>query len=189
MNNIQLPYFYNMFQDKFRELAIESEKKRIGDTVNDLSEIFDFFYCLKLTPKETLEFYDKSFEHICHEYIVLAKLDMNIIDSNIYNLIDSILNITGDNEYQNSFLFSIQCICADYLQSLGKGKPVIMSSLNDDSPSMEITIDSRYKINQFDFSNMDLLEQSKCAMKLLRMEVGNQIGPIPYVKYRYRKDI
>lgn len=55
--------------------------------------------------------------------------------------------------------------------------------------SFQITIDSNYKIVEFDNVNMDLIEQDRIMNTLLIMEKNKQIGPIPKVLMRIRKDI
>ena len=53
----------------------------------------------------------------------------------------------------------------------------------------EITLNSRYKLNQFEAVNMDMIEENKIITNFLKLELKNQIGPINKVKYIIRKDI
>lgn len=55
--------------------------------------------------------------------------------------------------------------------------------------SFQITLDSSNLIIGFDATNMNLLEQAKIMSKIVSMESSQQIGPIPKVLYRIRKDI
>ncbi len=50
-------------------------------------------------------------------------------------------------------------------------------------------LDASSQLLQFESVNMTELEQTKTMTKILKMELGKTLGPLPNVKYCYRKDI
>lgn len=187
---IPFDYFYRMFQSQCREKILEIEQKRIAEHTQELSEIFDFYYTTSITQEDCLPIYNQVLFDICTDYITLSDSDINILPTDPLELVDLILDTMHDNPYQESFLQSLQFIYKDYLNCLGKGSPILMSTKDiSSSPFLKVTLDSRYQITQFDAINMDLLEEDKTMTKIVSMEKNHQIGPIPKVLIHFRKDI
>lgn len=186
--NVPFNYFYNIFQNEFRRLSLEKERMRIGNTADQLSDIFDFYTSLAMSKEEKISIYNQILYDICINYVSISNSSIYVFPKEPLELIDLILNKIHENPYRESFLMSLQFIYQDYFNCLGKGSPTLMSS-NDSSEnqSFQITLDYCNKISEFDSTNMDLVEQDKTMNKILFMELNNQVGPIPKVLYRIRK--
>lgn len=189
-DKIKFNYFYIMFQDIVRKEIVELEKNKIGDTAYDLSEIFDFYSNNQITKEEKLNLYNKGLFEVCSNYVSLSNSIIDVYPNNSLEFVDLILDTIHENPYKESFLISLQFIYNDYFGTLRKGIPTLMSSETEKEDSyFQITFDSRYKLNEFESVNMDMVEQNKIITNLLKLELNNQIGPVNKVKYYYRKDI
>ena len=94
------------------------------------------------------------------------------------------------NPYQRSFLMPLQFIYQDYLDTLKKGTPMLFSSQDvTKEKKFEVTLDSNYQIATFEAINMNLIEQAQTMTQIILHQKNNQMGPIPYVRTKYRKDI
>lgn len=192
MENKQIPfnYFYQMFQEKFRKKVFEFELNKIGDCANAINEIFDIDVATDISNNECINIYDEILYEICCDYMTLSNSSIDIFPSNSFEFVNLILDTIEENPYKDSFLLSLQFIYQDYFDCLGKGRPMLMSSDNSRSiSSLQITLDSHYKIVNFDATNMDMIEQNKIMTKILVMEKQQQIGPIPKVLTHIRNDI
>jgi len=182
-------YFYDMFQDIVRKEIIELERTKIGDAAYDLSEIFDFYTNTQISKEEKLDLYNKGLFEICSNYVSLSDSSIDVPNNSI-EFVDLILDNIHENPYKESFLMSLQFIYRDYLGTLEKGVPTLMSSeIEKEESYFKIILDSRSQILDFDAVNMDMIEQNKIITNILKLELKNQIGPINKVKYIIRKDI
>lgn len=189
-NKIKHNYFYTMFQDIVRNEIIELERNRIGETAYNLSEIFDFYTNNKISKEDKINLYNKSLFDVCTNYVSLSNSSIDIYPNDSLEFIELILGNIHDNPYKESFLMSLQFIYNDYLGTLGKGIPTLISSESDNENSyFKITLNSRYKLNEFEAVNMDMLEEDEIITNILKLELNNQIGPVNKVKYIIRKDI
>lgn len=189
-NKVKDDYFYTMFQDIVRNGIIELERSRVGDNVYDLSEIFDFYTYNQISKEEKLELYNKGLFEICSNYVSLSDYLIDVHANNSLEFVDLILETIHENPYKESFLMSLEFIYRDYLETLGKGFPILMSYETEKEDSyFKITLNSQYKLNQFESVNMDILQEDKIITNILKLELNNQIGPINKVKYIIRKDI
>lgn len=149
---------------------------------------FQMFY--HTTLEEKVSMMKKAIWETCVEYISLSNTPIEVIPNDAFELLQMILDMITENSYQESFLQSVQFICRDYLEILGKGSPILFSSEDKDKEStFLITLDSKNKLNQFEAINMTLLEQTKTMVNICTMETNKELGPIPKVLYRIRKDI
>ena len=187
-NQILFNYFYRIFQDKFQIKMLEINKKRIS-TGDDELDIFDYF-TMPITKEENLSIYNEVLFDICSDYVDLSESSIDVFPKDTLEFVDLILNTIHENPYKESFLFSLQFIYQAYFECLEVGRPLLVYSTDEASiPYLQVTLDSRYKIMDFSAVNLDMLEQNKIITKLLSMEISNQVGPIPKVVYRIRKDI
>ena len=137
-----------------------------------------------------MEIYNEVLYQLCTNYVALTDLDIELYPQNVFEFVDLILNNLKENKYKESFVYSLQFIYADYLDYLGKGRPVLKScESNDSNEYMEIVLDHNYKILDFDSTNLNGTEQSILINKLVMMELNKEIGPLPKVFTRVRKDI
>jgi len=189
---LHINYFYRMFQEETRQLILEKELKTIGvDNDCDLEE-FLIETCMNdnLAIEIRIEIYNKVLYKLCAEYVVLAGLDIDVYPQSVFEFVDIILEDLKENKYKESFVYSLQFIYADYLDYLGKGRPILKSSETDDLEKyMEIVLNHNYKILDFDSLNLSGVEQSKLINKLVMMELKKEIGPLPKVITRVRKDL
>lgn len=187
---IPFNYFYHLFQEKNRKKVRKYyENNPICDT--ELFEIFDIYNTPLLPQEVRIKFFEEALYDICVAYVPLAKSELIIYPKTSLEFVDLILNTMDENPYQRSFLRSLQFIYQDYLDTLKKGMPML--STLPDNPLEEknflITLDSKYQITEFETINMDLIEQVRTMTQIVLHLKNNQMGPIPYVKTRYRKDI
>lgn len=183
---IAFNYFYKIFVDKYYQKISEWEQKE-----NVIStEIFYFENRTMIPKEEQLSIYQQCLFDICVEYVALSDAPIDILPKDPFSFIELILNTLHENPYQHSFLQSLQFIYQEYLSCLGKGWPLLMMSIDTTlEPSLEVVLDSHYKINSFVFSNMELIERDQILNKMISMENRNQIGPVPKVHFLIRKDI
>ena len=98
---------------------------------------------------------EKAIMEVCIEYIRICNLEIELLPNNVFELLLLILEQDKSNTYQQSFLFSIQLICADYLEIIDAGRPIIGSVTSElDDQFMEIVLDRkkqniRYRIYKF----------------------------------------
>ncbi len=190
-NKIPFNYFYFSCQKKYKLILFENMQSKLQNNTNkdlDYFEIqFQMFY--HTTLEEKVSMMKKAIWETCVEYISLSNTPI-VIPNDAFKLLQMILDIITKNSYQESFLQSVQFICRDYLEILGKGSPILFSSEDKDKAStFLIVLDSKNKLNQFEVINMPLLEQTKTMVNICSMETNKELGPIPKVLYRIRKDI
>lgn len=193
---IEHNYFDIMFRREYERILKENMQKKIveldDECEKELSLIFPY---ASSTQDEKLEAFNNSLYYVCENYISLSNSKMEVFPSDsfefVFNILDEIReNPLRDTLYKYSFLSSLQFIYQNYLSCLDVGTPVLWSSDSDLQESyMEITFDSQNKIAKFDCVNMSLLEQTKTMTDFVVMQKNRQIGPLPKVKYYYRKDI
>lgn len=188
---VEFNYFYQMFREENRRILLNSLKDKISsEEVEIEQEFFLMFPNQYSTEKEKLNAYDRSLFHVCTNYISLSNSNIDVFPNNPFEFVVGILDEIEYNPYKYSFLMSLQFIYQEYLHCLEVGSPILGSSGKDSLESyMEITLDSRYQILQFDCINRNLLEQTKTMTEFVIMQKNKQIGPLPKVKYKYRKDI
>lgn len=191
-NKIPFNYFYFTCQKKYKLILFENMRSKLPNNTNkdlDYFEIqFQMFY--HMTLEEKVSMMKKAIWETCVEYISLSNTPIEVISNDAFKLLQMILDIITKNSYQESFLQSVQFICRDYLEILGKGSPILFSSEDKDKAStFLIVLDSKNKLNQFEVINMPLLEQTKTMVNICTMETNKELGPIPKVLYRIRKDI
>lgn len=188
MQNISFRYFYDLFQEEFCKRINILKENRIGEE-DELDSCFPYFTNI-VSNEERLSIYDEILYEVCASYITLSGFDLTIYPKTSFEFVSLLLNEIPVNPYYNSFLLSFQFIIQDYLECLGRGRPVLFSSQEEGVlPNLQITFDRRNQLTQFDAINLDLLEEDKILLKVLTLEKNNQIGPIQNVSYRYRKDI
>ena len=191
-NKVPFNYFYITCQKKYKLILFENMRSKLQNNTNkdlDYFEIqFQKFY--HMTLEEKVSMMKKAIWETCVEYISLSNTPIEVIPNDAFELLQMILDMITENSYQESFLQSVQFICRDYLEILGKGSPILFSSEDKDKEStFLITLDSKNKLNQFEAINMTLLEQTKTMVNICTMETNKELGPIPKVLYRIRKDI
>lgn len=192
MNSNQIPfnYFYQIFKNEYRQIILKKERDKIGKIADYLNEIFDFYGSISLGKNDQLSIYNQILFDICANYISLSNSLIDVYPANTLEFVELILNTIQENPYKESFLLSLQFIYQDYLACLGKGSPILMSSEDSNSlASFQITLNSSNQIVDFDAVNMDLIDQDKVMTKIIAMESNQQLGPIPQVRYRLRKDV
>lgn len=188
---VEFNYFHQMFrkenQKKFWNIIRNKISSQEDEMEQELMLIFPEQY---LNKEEKLEVYDRSLFHVCANYIKLSDSKMDVSPNNTFEFVLDILDEIDYNPYEYSFLMSLQFIYQEYLTCLEVGRPILGNPDKDFAEQyMEITLDSRYQISQFDCINMDLLEQTKTMTEFVRMQKNQELGPQQKVKYRYRNDI
>ena len=188
---IKFNYFHQMFRKENQEEFWNIIKNKIpleeDEWEQELMLMFPEHYFNK---KEKLEVYDRSLFHVCENYISLSNSKMDVFPNKTFEFVLNILDEIEYNPCMYSFLMSLQFIYQEYLNTLEVGCPSLSQHMEDIQESyMEIMIDSRYQILQFDCINMNLFNQIKTMTKFVMMQKNQELGPPPKVKYRYRKDI
>lgn len=188
-DKIQISYFYRMFQQKYCEKLYNINKSKIKNDIDD--DIFEFLNPEYLDIDEQLSIYNESLVDICTEYITISNSNISIISNNQLELIDEILEENYDNPYKESFLHSLQFIYRDYFNLLHIGNPILSASMDETySSALIMTLDSKYKIIEFEAVNMDLEEETKIMSDIFKMKYNHQVGPYhPKVNIKVRKDI
>lgn len=188
---VEFNYFHRMFRQEYQKILSDNMKNKIAVEEDEMEqELFLMFPDQYSTKEEKLDAYDRSLFHVCTNYISLSNSNMDVFPNNPFEFVVDILEEIEYNPYKYSFLTSLQFIYQEYLHCLEVGSPILGCSGEDSLESyMKITLDSRYQISQFDCINMDLLEQTKTMTEFVIMQKNKQIGPLPKVKYHYRKDI
>lgn len=186
MEKTKIPfnYFYNNFRKKFYDYITGIKSSRL--TQND-DEHFNQFIP---TNEEKYEIYKSLLYEMCCDYVTYSGSSIEVYPVDVYEFVDVILNSMFENDYKESFLMSLQFIYKDIIECLGLGEPMLgCCETEDGNQYFQIIMDSKYSILDFEANNLDLLEQAKIINKIVIMESNKQIGPHPYVLYRYRKDI
>lgn len=192
-SEIHINYFYRVFQSETQKLFLEKELKTISDKPNntDIEDLIYYAYVNNNNPsKNKIDIYNQVLYKICEDYVILSNSNLTVYPSNVFEFVDLLLDTIQENPYKESFLCSLQFIYQCYLECLGKGYPLLMSSKDDSKKSgMEVVLNSGYEILQFEAINLDAIEQDKIINKMVMMECNNEIGPLPKVAMRVRKDI
>ena len=149
-NKIPFNYFYFSCQKKYKLILFENMQSKLQNNTNkdlDYFEIqFQMFY--HTTLEEKVSMMKKAIWETCVEYISLSNTPIEVIPNDAFELLQMILDMITENSYQESFLQSVQFICRDYLEILGKGSPILFSSEDKDKEStFLITLDSKNKLN------------------------------------------
>lgn len=201
---IPFNYFIQIFQEKCQKKYLELEKNRIGE-LDELYFLFDVLNGENIPQEEKILIYKDALYDTCLYYLSLSNTDINVMPQNVLELVDLILNLLQDdpekelflqeeqmNTCNASFLYSLQYIYQYFFDCLGFGHPMLTTHLDakpEDLPALEITLSSRNEILNCESVKMDLIEQDKILTKIISMECNHQLGPIPQVRMRIRKDI
>ena len=201
---IPFNYFLRIFQEKCQKKNLELEMNRIGE-LDELDFLFDVLYGTHISRENQLPIYKDALYDTCLYYLSLSNIEINVLPQNVFELIDIILNdLDNDlekeiflqedqmNTCKASFLYSLQFIYQNFWDCLGFGSPMILTSLNpepEELPTFEITFSSRIEILNCEAIKINLIDQNKILNKIISMECNHQIGPVPQVRIRIRKDI
>lgn len=201
---VSFNYFIRIFQEKCQKKYLELEKNRIGE-LDELYFLFDILYGNNIPKEEQISVYKDALYETCLNYLSLSNTEINVLPQDVFELIDWILNDLHDdpekelflqkeqmNTCKASFLFSLQFIYKNFFDCLGFGSPMITIPVEpapEALPMLEITLSSRNEILNCEMIKLDLIEQNKILTKIILMECNHQIGPIPQVRMRIRKDI
>lgn len=191
MPNDQIPfnYFYELLKQINRKKIKEYYEKE-SEYDEELWKYFDIYNTPTIKNEKRIQFLEESLFEICTIYIPLANSKMMIYPNNPYEFIDWILKSMEKNPYRKSFLQSIQFIYQDFFETLEKGRPMLFSSKDSlQEKKFQITLDSCYQITEFESINLNLIEQALIMNKLVLQMKKEELGPVPYVRMRYRKDI
>ena len=183
MKSIEIPinYFYKECFQNYRKIVLERQAQLLKDDIKS--------YYINLI-EEKMPMMEKAIMEVCIEYIRICNLEIELLPNNVFELLLLILEQDKSNTYQQSFLFSIQLICADYLEIIDAGRPIIGSVTSElDDQFMEIVLDRKNKILDIEYTNLNLLEQTKMIVKLCTFLNSKQQGPLPLVRYRKRNDV
>jgi len=161
-----------------------------NDEMDLIDLLFEWCHNPSISSDEQISIYNRILFEICTNYVTLSNCSIDVFPTEVFEFVDLILDTMHENSYKESFLISLQFIYQDYLDCLGKGRPLLMSSKESSVlSSFQIVLDSHYKIIQFDTVNMDFIEQDKIMNKIVSMECKNQIGPNPKVFLHIRHDV
>jgi len=194
MQQIKFDYFYRIFLEECTRILYEKQLENFKSKFSEYNDkrefVFEFFNSDICTKEERIEIYNKIIHDICVTYLSLSKSDIDVIPTDVFELIKLILNNIHDNEYKENFLTSLQLIYQTYVEALESGRPMIWGS-NDDGKEkgFNIVLDSNYNILDFGFNSVDLLEQDKIITNIVMMLYNNELGPIENASIRVRKDI
>ena len=159
---------------------------------------------LELNPwDETEDILNEAIKETCLEFLTLSEIQINVIPKDSIALVEEILENLKNGPYTESFLFSLQFIFQDYLESLNFGWPILLSSKDEKLAKSFLVVlilsinliaifnllDSQNKLNEFEAINMSLVEQTKTMIKICKMALKNIQGPLPNVLYLKRNDI
>jgi len=191
MYNQEIPfnYFYRMFQEINRE-KIKQYLIEQNNYDEELYNCFDIYNAPEIGKKKQIEFLEESLFDICATYIPVSKSPLTIYPNNPYEFVSLILDTMEKNPYRKSFLESIQFIYQDLFRTLEKGTLMLFSSREASKPKeFLVTLDKKFQITEFEAINMNLKEQAITMNKLLLQMKKGELGPLPLVRTRYRKDI
>ncbi len=71
---------------------------------------------------------EKAIMEACFDYIRICDLEIELLSNNVFELLLLILERSKLTTYQQNPLFSIDLICAGYLEMIGARRPVLSSS-------------------------------------------------------------
>lgn len=71
---------------------------------------------------------EKAIMEACFDYIRICDLEIELLPKNVFELLLLILERSKLTTYQQNPLFSIDLICAGYLEMIGARRPVLSSS-------------------------------------------------------------
>ena len=146
---------------------------------------------LELNPwDETEDILNEAIKETCLEFLTLSEIQINVIPKDSIALVEEILENLKNGPYTESFLFSLQFIFQDYLESLNFGWPILLSSKDEKlAKTFLVVLNSQNKLNEFEAINMSLEEQTETMIKICKMALKNIQGPLPNVLYLKRNDI
>lgn len=93
-----------------------------------LKEGINNYFCSSINKKEKIQIMEKAIMEVCIDYIRICDLEIELLPKNVFELLLLILEQSKPTTYQQSFLFSIDLICADYLEMIDARRPVLSSS-------------------------------------------------------------
>lgn len=177
---IPFNYFHQLFLQNIQKKKIELARDRIAQDEED--DLISLLLFTEFTKEEMLSISNEVLMDICENYMITTQSEIEVLPNDPFSFINLILNKEEENTYRNSFLESLPLIYREYFSVLGNGIPYLMGSTDEKKPScFTINLDHQYRIINFDITNMDLLEQVKTMTKIVSMEVGERIGPVPKV--------
>lgn len=71
---------------------------------------------------------EKAIMEACFDYIRICDLEIELLSNNVFELLLLILERSKLTTYQQNPLFSIDLICAGYLEMIDARRPVLSSS-------------------------------------------------------------
>lgn len=180
-NAIPFNYFYRECSQKYQKIVLERQAQLLKDGIKSY-----YVYLIE----EKMPMMEKAIMEVCIDYIRICDLGIELLPKNVFELLLFILEQSKPTTYQQSFLFSIDLICADYLEMIGAGRPVLSSSnKKSDEKYCEVTLNKENKIMDLTTINLNPLEETKIIVKMCMLIKNKEQGPLPLVKYRKRNDV
>lgn len=118
-NEIPLNYFYREYSQNYRKIVLERQAQLLKDGIKS--------YYINLI-EEKMPMMEKAIMEVCIEYIRICNLEIELLPNNVFELLLLILERSKLTTYQQNPLFSIDLICAGYLEMIGARRPVLSSS-------------------------------------------------------------
>ena len=117
-NAIPLNYFYREYSQNYRKIVLERQVQLLKDGIKS-------YHVYLIEKKKMME---KAIMEACFDYIRICDLEIELLSNNVFELLLLILERSKLTTYQQNPLFSIDLICAGYLEMIGARRPVLSSS-------------------------------------------------------------
>lgn len=117
-NEIPLNYFYREYSQNYRKIVLERQVQLLKDSIKS-------YHVYLIEKKKMME---KAIMEACFDYIRICDLEIELLSNNVFELLLLILERSKLTTYQQNPLFSIDLICAGYLEMIGARRPVLSSS-------------------------------------------------------------
>lgn len=201
---VHLNYFQMLFRKEFNKLGESFIETKFGFyQLSALTRRTDIYASFPYTKKR-IEFYNVALAQMGEIYCKLTNTEIEHPEVwNPFGYIEQILGTISDAiypgeipdnkkvSYQESFVWSLEMICAEYFWYLKKGNITLSSSSDEEDKKerLEVTLNTYNEMTECRAVNMDMKESAQTLLRVLKLEKENQQGPVQNVTYKYTKNI
>lgn len=184
--------------------------------VNEINYQFfenDTYFNREEFLKKSIEVLEDKIFKMCLHYLSLTNSEINVIPSDLFEFIDVILEKIQKNPYKKSFLLALNLFYSEYFSLMLKGNPFTVTEVRvpekiqyinpkiskhswytipnqtKKGDILEVVTDSKNKIVSFEGKGLNPIDRCQIMNKMVRMEKNGEIGPLPKVRQKIRKDI
>jgi len=185
-NNVEFNYFYILFKNKINRVLLEKQQEYLSENENSI----DFYSGLFNNTKDKIEIYNMVLYDICVKYLSLSNSKIQVLSTDVFEIIKEILLLDEKNKYSKSFYMSLQFIYQEYFEALKIGRPLLMSHNDEENEKyLMLVFDSNHNLLDVDSKNLSFIEQNLILNEIIMMEVKNSLYVNKNVKIRVRTDL